>query len=230
ITTDEYIEIKTNPGMITQLTLPDSSKVWLNSESSLKYPLKFTGETREVTLNGEAYFKVEKDLKHKFIVSTANNIRIEVLGTEFNVEAYSKNEDVITTLVNGKIGLSYLSAENDVRHLLMTPNQKSVYNTLNRTAVTTSVDVESDIAWIDGKIIFNNTSLENALKILSKRFNVDFIIKNPKLKDYSFSGTFEHQRLDRILEYFKISSNIKSRYITTYNNTNKVDKSIIEIY
>lgn len=229
-TTNEYVEVRTNPGMITTVTLPDSSKVWLNSDSYLKYPAKFTGKTRDIILNGEAFFEVEKDPKRKFIVSTTHNMQIEVLGTEFNVEAYSRNRDITTTLVSGEINLLYSSAENNIHHLLMTPNQKTIINTSNRTAITTSVNVEPYIAWKDGKIIFNDTSLEDALRILSKRFNVQFIIKDPKLKEYSFSGTFVYQRLDRILEHFKISSNIKSRYITTDDNSNKIEKSVIEIY
>lgn len=226
----KYIEVRTNPGMVITTTLPDSTKVWLNSDSYLKYPHLFTGKTREVVLDGEAYFQVKKDSKHKFIVSTANNTQIEVLGTEFNVEAYSKNRDIVTTLVTGKINLLYFSDENNIRSLSMAPNQKTVFNTQDRTVTTATVNVNPDIAWKDGKIIFNDTPLEDALKILSKHFNVEFIIKNPKLKDNSFSGTFVHQRLDRILEHFKISSNIKSRYITTEDNTDNTERSIIEIY
>lgn len=227
---ESFVELRTNPGMVTSITLPDSTKVWLNSESYIKYPVKFRGKTREVMLDGEAYFDVQKDDDKKFIVSTAKNIKIEVLGTKFNVEAYNNNKDVIATLVSGQVNLLYTTPENNTRNYLMSPNQRAVVDLENQTVKTISVNVEPDIAWKDGKIIFNNTSLEDALKILSKRFNVEFIINNPKLKEYSFSGTFVHQRLDRILEHFKISSNIKSRYTITEENNNKEEKSIIEIY
>lgn len=227
---NRYIEVRTNPGMVASIVLPDSSKIWLNSETYFKYPAKFTGKTREVVLDGEAFFDVERDVKRRFIVTTPKNVKVEVLGTEFNIEAYSKNKNVVTTLVAGKVDVSYLSDDSKVKHLVMMPNQRTIVNTIDNSVTTNIVNVEPDIAWKDGKIVFNNTSLEEALNILSKRFNVEFVIKNPKFKDFSFSGTFVHQRLDRILEHFKISSNINSKYIMTHENTGKAEKSIIEIY
>lgn len=89
--------------MITSVVLPDSSIVYLNSESSLSYPLVFDGKTREVHLIGEAYFEVAKDPLRRFIVSTAHQTQIEVLGTHFNVEAYEKDEKVIATLLEEKL-------------------------------------------------------------------------------------------------------------------------------
>ena len=86
----EYIEIRTNPGMVAKVDLPDKSKVWLNSQSYLKYPQKFTGDTRYVEINGEAYFSIQKDKTKKFIVNTPFDIKAEALGTEFNIEAYKK--------------------------------------------------------------------------------------------------------------------------------------------
>ena len=83
----EYVEIRTNPGMVAEANLPDGTKVWLNSGSSLKHPVKFTGDTRTVELDGEAYFSVRKDRSKRFVVNTPFNIQTEVLGTEFNMEA-----------------------------------------------------------------------------------------------------------------------------------------------
>ena len=82
----EYIEIRTNPGMVAAVNLPDGTKVWLNSRSYLKHPTRFTGNTRDVVLNGEAYFSVHKDKSKRFTVSTPFDIKAEVLGTEFNME------------------------------------------------------------------------------------------------------------------------------------------------
>ena len=104
----EYIEIRTNPGMVAAVNLPDGTKVWLNSRSYLKHPTRFTGNTRDVVLNGEAYFSVHKDKSKRFTVSTPFDIKAEVLGTEFNMEAYAADSSVRTTLVSGSIRLSFL--------------------------------------------------------------------------------------------------------------------------
>ena len=92
------IEIKTNPGMTTTVDLPDGSKVYLNSESSLIYPSSFSGEKRNVQLKGEAFFEVQKDPEHRFIVSGPCQTQIEVLGTSFNVEAFERDSFISTTL------------------------------------------------------------------------------------------------------------------------------------
>ena len=104
----EYVEIRTNPGMVAEANLPDGTKVWLNSGSSLKHPVKFTGDTRTVELDGEAYFSVRKDRSKRFVVNTPFNIQTEVLGTEFNMEAYRTDSVVRTTLVSGSVRLSFL--------------------------------------------------------------------------------------------------------------------------
>lgn len=223
-----YIEVRTNPGMITSITLPDDTKVWLNSETYLKYPSEFNENSREVELIGEAYFEVEKDTDRKFLVKTPDNVEVEVLGTEFNVEAY-KNQNVVTTLVSGKVNLSYMGINNKKNDLLMSPNQKVIYDMVTKTTHLQHVRVEPDIAWKDGKIILSDTALEEALKILSKRFNVDFIIKNEKVKDNHFTGTFVKQRLDVILEHFNVASGIRFRYIET-KNKDIPEKNQIEVY
>lgn len=224
-----FIEVRTNPGMTTSVTLPDSTKVWLNSESYLKYPSQFDGDLRKVELRGEAYFDVERDENRKFIVNTPDKLQIEVLGTEFNVDAY-ENKPITTTLVSGKVKVSYSGKENNQKHITMLPNQKVIYDLQSQSAKVFTVRVDPDVAWKDGKIIFSDTSLDEALNILGKRFNVDFIIKDPKLKENRFTGTFVSQRLDIILEHFKVSSNIKYRYIDLTKNKNIPEKTKIEIY
>lgn len=222
----QMIEVKTNPGMTTSVVLPDNSVVILNSESSLVYPSSFEGKTRNVTLKGEAYFSVTKDEKKRFVVNTSGNAQIRVYGTEFNVEAYPNDGMVNTTLVSGKV--SFVS--NGRQEVIMKPGQKAVYN-INKGSVSLGTAfVDGEIAWKDGRLIFKDTPFDQVLKCLSKRYNVDFVIKRGKLHDYSFTGVFEHQRLSRILEYFRISSNIKFKYINESNKDINREKEKIEIY
>lgn len=223
----QIMEVKTNPGMMTSLTLPDGTLVYLNSESTLSYPSRFDGDTRNVTLKGEAYFEVAKNPEKKFIVSTSHQSQIEVLGTHFNVEAYEKEDRISATLVEGKIGFIYKS-DNVSKKVLMDPGQKLVYDSKDKKVQLYATSGESEIAWKEGKIIFRNTPLEEGLRMLEKRYNVEFIIKNDRLKGDSFTGTFTNQRLERILEYFQLSSQIRWRYLDSPDM--KDEKSKIEIY
>lgn len=223
----QMMEIKTNPGMMTSLTLPDGTLVFLNSESTLSYPSRFDGDTRNVNLQGEAYFEVAKNPEKKFIVSTSHQSQIEVLGTHFNVEAYEKENRVSATLVEGKIGFIY-KCDNTSKKVLMVPGQKLVYDSKDSKVQLYATSGESEIAWKEGKIIFRNTPLEEGLRMLEKRYNVEFIIKNNRLKGDSFTGTFTNQRLERILEYFQLSSQIRWRYLDSPDMTD--EKSKIEIY
>ena len=223
----QMMEIKTNPGMTTSLTLPDGTLVFLNSESTLSYPSRFDGDTRNVNLQGEAYFEVAKNPEKKFIVSTPHRSQIEVLGTHFNVEAYEKENRVSATLVEGKIGFIY-KCDNASKKVLMAPGQKLVYDSKDSKVQLYATSGESEIAWKEGKIIFRDTPLEEGLRMLEKRYNVEFIIKNNRLKGDSFTGAFTNQRLERILEYFQLSSRIRWRYLDSPDRTD--EKSKIEIY
>ena len=227
----EYMEIRTTPGMVASVNLPDGSVVWLNSDSYLRHPVKFTGKTREVNLIGEAYFKVNRNEKLPFFVNTKENLRVEVLGTEFNVDAYDDNQYVSTTLLSGSVKLNYRGSNNQEKNIVMQPGQKIYYDELSKTIAVSQPFLPSEVAWKEGKIILRNTSLEETLKMLSKRFNVSFVLKNKALKDNYFTGTFDKQQLPRILEHLRISSNIRYRIIDPKSGDEGLkERSKVELY
>ena len=210
--TPQYMEVRSHHGMISSVDLPDGSKVWMNSGSYLKYPVRFTGGKREVFLDGEAFFSVRSDEKERFIVNTSNKIKVEVLGTEFNMDAYSEHDFISTTLVKGAVKLLY-DQEGKEKSLLMKPAQKVNYDKRSHSVETNdNVYVLKDVSWKDGRIILRNTSLSDVLWMLGKRFNVEFVIEKESLKDNSFTGTFDDQSLVRILDHLKISSKINYRF------------------
>lgn len=223
----QMIEVRTNPGMTTTVNLPDGTIVHLNSESTLSYPSYFDGGIRNVHLTGEAFFSVTKDKTKRFVVSTPHNTSVEVLGTCFNVEAFDKDMLVSTTIVEGKVNFTYTKNE-QLKAVPLKPGQKLVYDPKLSQVQIYATSGETETAWKDGKIVFLNTPLPQALHMLEKRYNVEFVIVNDQLREEFFTGYFTHQRLDRILEIFKISSNIKWRYINTENAEN--EKTKIEIY
>ena len=144
-----------------------------------------------------------------------------------SIEAYEKDDKVLATLVEGKIGFIF-TQDNVSKKVLMDPGQKLVYDSRDCKVQLYATSGESETAWKEGKIIFRNTPLEEGLRMLEKRYNVEFIIKNDRLKGDSFTGTFTNQRLERILEYFQLSSQIRWRYLDSPNI--KDEKSKIEIY
>ena len=144
----QIFEVRTQPGMITSFRLPDSTLVYLNSGSVLKYPSIFTGNIREVSLNGEAYFEVAKDPEHKFIVSTPQKSKVEVLGTHFNLEAFDEMDEVITTLVEGKVEFVY-EKDGQGSKILMRPGQKVIYNNKDGQILSYNTNGESELAWMD---------------------------------------------------------------------------------
>ena len=217
------LEVRTNPGMTTSLTLPDGTKVNLNSESSLVYPETFDGDLRSVRLEGEAFFEVVKNPEKRFVVTTPHNARVEVLGTSFNMEAFKWDSIVSTTLISGKV--AFISRSGQVN---MKPGEKLVYNIQADRASIYQTNGEAEISWKNGMIIFRKTPFEEALRMLTKRFNVDFVVSNNKyVKDF-YTGSFSNHRLEQILDIFNASSGIKWRYIPSENQLDR--KSKVEIY
>lgn len=217
------LEVRTNPGMTTSLTLPDGTKVNLNSESSLVYPETFDGDLRLVRLEGEAFFEVVKNPEKRFVVTTPHNARVEVLGTSFNMEAFKWDSIVSTTLISGKV--AFISRSGQVN---MKPGEKLVYNIQADRASIYQTNGEAEISWKNGMIIFRKTPFEEALRLLTKRFNVDFVVSNDKyVKDF-YTGSFTNHRLEQILDIFNASSGIKWRYIPSENQLDR--KSKVEIY
>lgn len=206
----EYISFRTNPGIIADFSLPDGTKVWLNAHSSLKYPSQFRGKAREVELSGEAYFEVEPDKKHPFIVNLNDKAGIEVTGTAFNVDAFETNEEITAMLVSGEIRMNYTHGDGKTIKRLK-PGEKIILNLKTGESKQVKASALVETGWKDGKIFLENTPLVHLLHTLSKRFDVDFVLENEKLKDNYFTGSFASQDLNLILKHLEVSSNIKHR-------------------
>lgn len=205
------VEIRSTTGMVSVVTLPDDTRVWLNSDSYLRYPARFSGRERRVTLYGEGYFDVAKDPRHKFVVA-AHSTEIEVYGTEFNVEAYD-GDYIRTTLVSGRVGMKYDDVNHRRQTVRMMPDQQAIYNARTGVMYLNEADVSSNTSWKEGKIVLHNTSLEDALRMIGNKYNVQFLIRDDRLRSNKFTGTFSNQSLDVILRYFNLSSNIRFKQL-----------------
>lgn len=181
------------------LQLSDGTKVWLNSESQLKYPVTFiNGQPRTVELvYGEAYFKVSHSNNHNgsiFNVLTKQQ-EVNVLGTEFNIKAYKDESHVYTTLVNGKV---VLNIEQETKPLL--PNQQCVLDLSNNSITIKKVDAYAETCWKEGLFSFKNKSLKEITVVLSRWYNIDVVFENSKSENLMFSGVLKkNQGIDEIL-------------------------------
>ncbi len=193
-----------------QITLSDGTKVWLNSESKLKYPVTFIdGETRQVELvYGEAYFDVTSSTKNKgtkFKVFNQSQ-EIEVLGTEFNIKAYKDESNIYTTLVEGKVSLNISSGSE-----ILIPNQQSNLNIINNTISIVNVDVYDETSWRGGLFSFKSKSLKEIMTVLSRWYNMDVTFAEKRLEKVIFTGVLgKEQDIEEILMTIKNFGIMKS--------------------
>jgi transmembrane sensor len=190
--------------------LSDSTKVWLNSETKIKFPVKFRkGAVREVELiYGEAYFDVSSSKKNNgasFKVLTQSQ-EVEVLGTEFNIKAY-KNENVIaTTLVEGKVAV----ALNNKKEIL-NPSQQLNYNIIDKTINILTIDTNLETSWRNGIFSFKGKPLKEVMKIMARWYDVDVVFEKKELENIMFKGVLgKNQNIQEILETIESLSIIKN--------------------
>ena len=193
------------------LELADGTRVWLNTESKLRYPVAFTGEERRVEMEGEVYFEVAKNREKPFIV-TVNGVDIRVLGTSFNVSAYQ--EDVVTTLVTGKVQLK----KGDEQVVLL-PNQQAIWS--DDKFKVKQVDARNYVLWKEGIFYFEDVDLETILDDMARWYNVNIFYVNPTLKKMKFSVEIKryediNEILRRIEQTKRVKFEIKDRTINVY--------------
>ncbi|MBN1791151.1 MAG: DUF4974 domain-containing protein [Bacteroidales bacterium] len=216
-----YLEVIVPDGQRSQLILPDSTKVWLNAGTRLKYPVNFLQQSREVYLSGEAYFKV-KHLKGDlpFIVHLKNNLNVRVLGTEFNVKSYESDEIIETTLLNGSVRLIKADEKNKViENLRLKPNERAVYQKQEEKITVSSLLSESEgavneielvTAWKDEELVFHNETFEDIAVKLERWFGYQITVNDEFLKQERFTGKFaNNETIYQILEVFNRSESIQ---------------------
>jgi ferric-dicitrate binding protein FerR (iron transport regulator) len=206
----EQIELWAAYGQITKVTLPDSSEVWLNSGSKLIYPQRFTGDNRTVQLIGEAFFKVRADKEHRFDVQLPEGVVVSAYGTSFNIGDYEEDGCIDMTLNAGQIEI--LSPDSE-KPLILQPGQHAIYSKKDRDMRVSNADVSAETAWKEGKIIFRRTSMDEIVKQLSRRFNVDIQLDGKGLSDYEYSATFTTESISEILFLLEKSAPVRCKII-----------------
>ena len=205
----QMCEVTAPKGQISKCVLADGTEVWLNAGSTLKYDAALKGNLREVNLNGEAYFKVSKN-KHKPFVVTTEHARIKVLGTIFNLKAYSGENKVETTLEEGSVVFSL--NESATKPVELKPGEQLAYDVSERTITLGKVETYLHTAWKDGKFVFKDADLKDIITELERLYDVRIRVENEKLLQLRFRGVFEYeQNIFSALEALEQTTNMKYR-------------------
>lgn len=202
-----FVDVVSPVGSRTFLNLPDGSMVWLNGASHIRYPAVF-GRSREVTIDGEAFFKVKSDKKHPFLVS-AKDILVRATGTEFNVMAYQDNLEVSVILKEGKVAvlddkqsvIKEMGSGFQLRH-----NQQSSTNTYSE------INAENYSGWINGRLILSRASLAEVVERMERWYGVDIEIVDKELLQLHFKATFVNESVEEALKLLQSTATFNFKF------------------
>lgn len=225
-----YNEVLVPKGAKSQITLTDGTKVWLNGGSKLRYPSSFSNKTREVYLDGEAFFDVSENKSKPFFVHTTS-IQIKVLGTAFNVKSYADDQTIETTLVRGLVEIREVKNNVLTKPLLIKPNERATFiKEKGITSITSNhtpqslkdvpeklpaievnkVNTTPIISWKEKSLVFENATLEDIATKLERWYGIKVHILNDDLKKYRYKGKFSHnETIYQVLEVLKVTTPIK---------------------
>lgn len=185
-----------------RLLLPDGSRVWLNSESTIRFPSRFTSDTREVTVSGEAYFEVAKDSIHPFIVSV-NGVKVQALGTAFNIHAYPDEPDFSATLVEGSVRV--FDKNNTI---LLLPSQQVAIDRQGKWQLHNDIETTPLIAWKENRFRFRNTHFDEIARMIERWYDTR-VIYHDKI-DFHFNGTISRDvPLSRLLQLLEETGHVR---------------------
>jgi hypothetical protein len=202
-------KIETGRGNEMQIVLPDGTNVWLNADSYLEFPSQFNNNERRVKTKGEVYFEVSKDKKRSFIVETGQ-MSLKVLGTHFNVRYYPEEKHIVSTLIEGSVEISNFMDEK----VLLIPGQSALLHRQTDKIEVQEVDVESAIAWKEGRFYFENQKLEVIMNELSRWYDFEFSFENDIMRNERFSVD-----VPRFENCNKILSKIEGTKVVKFNIT-----------
>lgn len=237
VTVDKQVEnqneITVSYGSKSRITLPDGTVVNLNSGSTLRYPAKFAYNSRNVSIEGEAFFDVKPDHLHPFYVKT-KDITIKVLGTKFNVKSYGEEPTIQATLVTGKIEVYSNKKEGPSGEKMLAvlkPNQQFIYDkklgaetpaedlnvnvakqqlkTIKPVLINSRVDINPIVAWKDNKLAFRDMSFADLSKCMERWYDVEIEIRNKELSKAVLSGAFAKETVEQALNALKLATPFK---------------------
>lgn len=191
-TVQSFVSTTTRIGEMKEVVLKDGTQVWLNAVSELRYPSAFEGDTREVYLKGEAFFKVTKDADKPFIVHSGA-LNTKVLGTSFDIHAYSEDKNIEVTVLSGKVVVNDQKARD--KAVVLEKSERANY--VKERAVLTKnkvVNMGNELAWKQGELAFYHSSMEEVAKILHRTYGLNIRFKNKVVQQCEISGHFNKKQ------------------------------------
>jgi len=221
-----YYEVFVPKGQRSQITLSDGSTVWINAESKLRFPNSFGGDTREVWIDGEAFFDIEKDSLRPFYVHTSD-LTLKVYGTKFNVKAYGDEDLIETTLVEGSVSFR-TNERGDDREVFLEPNHKAIYLKSasefvseeitgvsdmpiepNKLVISNPIEVEPVISWTEGRLVFDNESFGSIAAKLERKYDIQIAITDNNIQNIKYTGVLKNISLEQALKAIQLSMPIE---------------------
>ena len=224
-------EIHSPVGMRSHVVLPDGTNLWLNAGSHLRYGIPFTRENREVELSGEAFLNVVKNEQSPFVVKTGN-AEVEVLGTQFNINAWPESEQIQVALKEGKVKFRFAGGQGTTKFCELQPNDLLAFDKTDKTVALENTNIEKYIAWHQNIMILDDTPMPELAGLLEQWYGVKVIIAGEEIKRYKFTTTFDNEPLHRVLELLEMSSpGLKINYTMgkPIEGTKKFSPSVVTI-
>lgn len=223
----QYHQIVVPDGEKSRLELSDGSILWINAGSVVKFPISFSSESRDIWLDGEAYFEVAKDRQRPFLVHT-NDVDVRVYGTKFNLKAYNKEDIFEATLIEGRVSLETRDIFNNTKEkVFLEPNQKAIYlkrkpkeisNEISKVVsepvlpkkfmISKPVSVESAISWREGRLEFFEETLENIAIKLERRYGVVIQMEDKEIRKIRYSGVLKKVSIEQALKAIQMTTDI----------------------
>jgi len=228
------VEIHSPLGSRSRITMPDSTRIWLNAGTTISYNGDYGLISRKIDLVGEAYFDVKSDSRHPFIVH-ASEVDIKALGTRFNVKAYTEEKSITATLEEGKIDITVPGSDEKKENILLKPNESFIYHKestgnpdktetasdkmgsldKDNTGSPENIDVISNVktelytSWKDPRWIIEREPFNTLVPMLERRYNMKIIFQNTDIRDFKFTGTVENESIDQLLNAIKFTAPIE---------------------
>lgn len=208
----ELSQLNTTVGEQKTLETEDGSEIWINDKSTVNYPVKFSSKTRELYLEGEAFFQVKKDASKPFIVH-ASGVDVKVLGTSFNIQSYADESDIIITLATGKVTVSIdadkTSLKQDEPIASLVPGQRLNFNKKSKTFSISEVDASNSFAWKEGLLVFDKEPLSKITQTLERAYGVEIIIESDASKSKLLTFKQKHEDIKTVMEILSYAGDFK---------------------
>lgn len=221
----EFVQtVVADKGQISKVILPDSSVVWINSGSKITYNSRFAGNNRKIELVGQAFFQAAHNERIPLVVDV-NGFLVEVLGTKFDVNAYSVEKNILVVLESGRVDL-HQSSDRNFKYTL-SPGEMATFNPKDKSLTIDKVKPELFSSWKEGVLIFRDKPMTEVLDALQRRYNVDIEVKDADIYNSVFTARLSDEPLDKVLKSIEFSCSVKATLIRDPKNIDSGVKVIL---